>query len=77
MQIVVVPVPAGRGEPAHEHADVRYLLATGRPEAIRAEADDATVRWFTLPEARAEITEANLLDLLDRAVAALDTEVLT
>lgn len=77
VQIVVVPVPAGRGEPAHEHADVRYLLATGRPEAVRAEADDATVRWFTFAEARDEITEENLLDFLDRAEAALDTEVLT
>jgi 8-oxo-dGTP pyrophosphatase MutT (NUDIX family) len=72
-QIVVVSVPAGHGEPAHHHADVRYLLATGRPEAARAEAPDAPVRWFTFAEARTEITEANLLAFLDRAEALLDT----
>src|SRR6478672_4327978 len=27
-QVVIVPVPAYGGEPAHEHADVRYALAT-------------------------------------------------
>jgi len=77
VQVVVVPVPAGRGEPAHEHADVRYLLATGHPDAIRAEHNDAVVRWFTFAESRTEVTEANLLDFLDRAEAGLDTEVLT
>ena len=28
LHVVAVPVPAGKGEPAHEHADVRYVLAT-------------------------------------------------
>src|SRR5215813_12296561 len=28
VQVAVVPVPAGRGEPEHEHADIRYALAT-------------------------------------------------
>jgi 8-oxo-dGTP pyrophosphatase MutT (NUDIX family) len=71
VQVVVVPVRAGRGEPAHEHADIRYLLATAHPDAIRAETPDAAVRWFTFAEARAEVTEANLLDFLDRGEAAL------
>jgi 8-oxo-dGTP pyrophosphatase MutT (NUDIX family) len=77
VQVVVVPVRAGRVEPAHEHADLRYLLATAHPDAVRAESDDAVVRWFTFAEARTEVTEANLLDFLDRAEAVLDTEVLT
>ncbi len=71
VQVVVVPVPAGRGESAHEHADVRYLLATGDPGSARAESADAAIRWFTLAEARGEVTEANLLEFLDRAEAAL------
>jgi 8-oxo-dGTP pyrophosphatase MutT (NUDIX family) len=32
VHVAVVPVPAGGGEPAHEHADVRYVLSTGRPD---------------------------------------------
>ena len=73
IQVVVVPVPAGRGEPAHEHADVRYLLATSTPDAIRAESTDSAVRWCTFPEARATVAEDNLRTLLARAEAILDT----
>src|SRR5437773_8539821 len=32
IHVAVVPVPPGRGEPAHEHADVRFALATHMPE---------------------------------------------
>ena len=66
IQIVIVPVPAGRDEPAHEHADVRYVLATDTPGAIVAESDAARLQWLTLEDARTEIHEANLLELLDR-----------
>jgi 8-oxo-dGTP pyrophosphatase MutT (NUDIX family) len=47
----VVPVPAGRGEPAHEHADLRFFLATRTPEAAGAESADAPLRWLTVSEA--------------------------
>lgn len=66
LQIVIVPVPAAKGEPDHEHADLRYLFATATPDAARAESADAPVSWFTLAEARAVVTEPNLLALLDR-----------
>lgn len=33
IQAVIVPVPGSATEPAHEHADLRYLLATERPGA--------------------------------------------
>src|SRR6266498_947774 len=65
-QVVIVPVPAGRGEPAHEHADVRFVLAPGSPDAARAENPDAPLRWLSLPEARAATAEANLRDMLSR-----------
>ena len=29
--LVIVGVPAGKGEPAHEHADLRYFMATRTP----------------------------------------------
>ena len=66
VQIVIVPVPASGDEPAHEHADVRYALATAAPEQSRAESSDAAVRWLSFDDARAEITEPNLLEFIDR-----------
>ena len=40
-QVVIVDVPPGKGEPAHEHADVRFFMATQSPDAIRAENANA------------------------------------
>ena len=34
-QLVIVNVPPGKGEPAHEHADLRFFLVTERPDAAR------------------------------------------
>jgi 8-oxo-dGTP pyrophosphatase MutT (NUDIX family) len=64
--LVIVDVPAGRGEPAHEHADLRYFMATRTPEAARAEAEDAPLRWLSLAEAREATSEANLLETMTR-----------
>jgi 8-oxo-dGTP pyrophosphatase MutT (NUDIX family) len=66
VQIVIVPVPASGADPVHEHADVRYALATTTPGRSRAESEDAAVRWLTFDDARAEISEPNLLELLAR-----------
>jgi 8-oxo-dGTP pyrophosphatase MutT (NUDIX family) len=62
--VVIVSVPAAGADPAHEHADVRFLLATRTPDA---EEPDAPLRWLTLPKARELITEANLRETLSRA----------
>jgi 8-oxo-dGTP pyrophosphatase MutT (NUDIX family) len=64
--VAVVPVPAGGNEPAHEHADLRFILATGEPGAARAEAPDAPLRWLPLPDAYEATSEANLRETLDR-----------
>ena len=45
-------IPAGKGEPDHDHYDVRYLARTSSPDAIaldRAESND--LAWVTLPRA--------------------------
>jgi 8-oxo-dGTP pyrophosphatase MutT (NUDIX family) len=63
---VIVPVPAGRGEPAHEHADLRFVLATALPQAVRAETAEAPLRWLTTVEAADLTTEANLRESLAR-----------
>jgi len=64
--VVIVPVPAARHEPAHEHADVRFLFATGAPETVRAERPDAPMRWLSLTEARELTGEDNLRETLSR-----------
>ena len=45
-------IPAAKGEPDHEHFDVRYLARTSSPEAIaidRAESNE--LAWVTLEQA--------------------------
>jgi 8-oxo-dGTP pyrophosphatase MutT (NUDIX family) len=64
--VVIVDVPAGKGEPAHEHADLRYFMATRTPEAARAENDDAPLRWLSLTEAYEATSEVNLTETLAR-----------
>jgi 8-oxo-dGTP pyrophosphatase MutT (NUDIX family) len=70
--VETVPVPASeaKGEPAHEHVDVCYLLATDDPDAIVEEHDDAALRWLTLAEAR-ELINAHVLPLVDAYEARL------
>jgi 8-oxo-dGTP pyrophosphatase MutT (NUDIX family) len=70
--VVIVPVLAGRGESAHEHADLRFVLATSRPEAIVAEHQDAPLRWLTVSDAAQSITEANLRETIARVQQLLD-----
>jgi 8-oxo-dGTP pyrophosphatase MutT (NUDIX family) len=69
--VVVCHVPPGKGEPAHEHADLRYFMATGEPDAARPENPGAPLRWLTLAEARDLVGTNNLRHTLDRAAALL------
>ena len=64
--LVIVDVPAGKGEPAHEHADLRYFMATQTPEAAEAENNDAPLRWLSLTEANEATSEVNLRETLAR-----------
>jgi 8-oxo-dGTP pyrophosphatase MutT (NUDIX family) len=64
--LVIVGVPAGQGEPAHEHADLRYFLATQIPDTARAENENAPLRWLSPTEAREVTAEANLRETLAR-----------
>ena len=66
VHVAVVPVPAARHEPAHEHADVRFVLATQRPDTARPENPTAALRWMTIPEARATTDEPNVRETLAR-----------
>jgi 8-oxo-dGTP pyrophosphatase MutT (NUDIX family) len=66
LHVVVVPVPAGKGEPAHEHADVRYVLATAAPDSARPESDDAPMQWLSIENALGLTQEENLRESLRR-----------
>jgi 8-oxo-dGTP pyrophosphatase MutT (NUDIX family) len=70
-QVVAVQVPPGKGEPAHEHLDLRFLLATDRPGDARPENPTAELRWVTPGEAEALTEEENLRVLLRRVAARL------
>jgi 8-oxo-dGTP pyrophosphatase MutT (NUDIX family) len=69
--VVIVDVPPGKGEPAHQHADVRFLMATQVPGAARPESPDAPLRWLSLPEACTLTAEPNLRETLTRLAPLL------
>jgi len=66
VHVVIVPVNAKGDEPAHEHADVRFVLATGTPEAARPEKPDAPLRWLTVGEALELAGQSNLRETIVR-----------
>jgi 8-oxo-dGTP pyrophosphatase MutT (NUDIX family) len=66
VQVAVVPVPAGKGEPAHEHGDVRYALATAQPENAKPETESARLAWLSLEAALERVGEDNLRVCLER-----------
>jgi 8-oxo-dGTP pyrophosphatase MutT (NUDIX family) len=69
--VVVVGVPEGNHEPAHEHADLRFVLATEDPDAARPENPGAPLRWLSPEEADGATAEANLRETLSRALRLL------
>ena len=64
--LAVVNVPASATEPAHQHADLRFVLATADPDAARPENPDAPLRWLSPDEARAATSEPNFRETLSR-----------
>jgi 8-oxo-dGTP pyrophosphatase MutT (NUDIX family) len=68
--VEIVPVPAAKGEPDHEHADVNYRLATDLPDAIAEEHDEAALQWHDLTTARAMVNH-HVAELIDRAAPLL------
>ena len=72
IHLVIVDVPPGKGEPAHEHADLRFLLATERPDEAVPETPSAPLRWLSFPEA-AELTgNDNVRITLERVAQLLE-----
>ncbi|MEV6211512.1 NUDIX domain-containing protein [Kitasatospora sp. NPDC051914] len=72
LHVVVLPVPASAHESAHEHADLRFVLATGTPDAARPEHPDARLRWLPLDEAARAARGEALRESLARVAELLD-----
>ena len=64
--LVIVGVPAAGAEPAHEHADLRFVLATRAPGTAQAESPDAPLRWLPAGDADGATSEPNLRETLSR-----------
>jgi 8-oxo-dGTP pyrophosphatase MutT (NUDIX family) len=65
--VAIVGVPEGNHEPAHEHADLRFVLATQDPDAARPENPGAPLRWLSAEVASQATAEDNLRETLSRA----------
>jgi 8-oxo-dGTP pyrophosphatase MutT (NUDIX family) len=72
LHAVIVPVPANEREPAHEHADLRFVLATEFPEAARPENPSGQLRWLSLAEVRALTSKDNVRESLRRIEVLFD-----
>jgi 8-oxo-dGTP pyrophosphatase MutT (NUDIX family) len=66
LHVAVVAVPGNDREPAHRHADLRFSLATARPDAAVPESARAPLRWLSVPEARRLTAEENVRETLTR-----------
>jgi len=73
VHLAIVSVPAAPGGPAHEHADLRFALATADPEAARPENAAAALRWVPFAEARDATTSTSLRETLTRLAPWLGT----
>jgi len=65
--VALCRVRASSTEPEHEHADLRYFLATRDPDAVSPENPDSPLRWLTIAQARDLVGANNLRHTLDRA----------
>jgi 8-oxo-dGTP pyrophosphatase MutT (NUDIX family) len=69
--VAVVSVPPSATESAHEHADLRFVLATATPDAARPEHPTAALRWLPVDEAVAATASPSLHETLARVARLL------
>lgn len=71
LHVEVVEVPPVAGEPGHEHADFRYLVATDDPDAVIPGEGVVDLRWLTVEEALDLGLDDGLQRFVERAAALL------
>lgn len=65
-------IPAGKGEPDHDHYDVRYLARTSAPGAIRIDRGESNeLAWVTLARAAELMPGAESLRVLRKIERSL------
>lgn len=64
LDIHLIPSNAKRGEPAHFHYDIRYLLRAPRDAVPQISDESKELRWFSPSEMSALTTEAGLHRLI-------------
>ncbi|WP_172832347.1 NUDIX hydrolase [Nakamurella panacisegetis] len=72
VHLVVVPVAAKGDSGPHEHADLRFVLATSTPDDVRPEKPGAELRWLTVDDALALTSEDNLRETIRRVGVLLN-----
>jgi 8-oxo-dGTP pyrophosphatase MutT (NUDIX family) len=68
---VICDVRPSATEPAHQHADLRFIFATAEPTAAAPENEFAPLRWLSVDEARIFADGNNLSQTVFRAAALL------
>ncbi len=71
VHVVAVHVPANVKEPDHVHIDLRFVLATLRPDDAVPEAPSAPVRWLSVADAMSLTTEDNVRETIRRVGESL------
>ena len=71
LHVEVVEVPAVAGEPGHEHADFRYLVATDDPDAVIPGDEVVELRWLTVEQALDLPLDDGLQRFVERAATLL------
>lgn len=68
LDVDVHRIPERKGEPAHDHLDVRYLVVAENPEVLAHDPNEsAGAQWLSWDEALARADEAPLRRLLEKA----------
>lgn len=68
---VICDVRGSATEPPHQHADLRFVLATNEPDAIKPEDDRSPLRWLAVDEAQDLARGGNLSQTIFRVAALL------
>jgi 8-oxo-dGTP pyrophosphatase MutT (NUDIX family) len=71
VHVSIVSVVPYRDDPAHEHADLRFVLATANPDSARPETPAAELRWLPVSDAVEGTDNASLRESLVRVARLL------
>jgi 8-oxo-dGTP pyrophosphatase MutT (NUDIX family) len=71
LDVDIHAIPAARGEPAHLHHDVRFLLVAAPGQPLRPNSESHELRWFPCERARELLDEPSTRRMAERALRLL------